>query len=144
MLNQDTFLCLFLFYTSIENIFNYIELIGKCFINSHDLKKLIELLKPEKKFPYSINLLKCLINIAKTNNLFYNDNLFELLYHNNYDLSIINDLNFILNASNNSNYYVNNSNNKKQAKKQFYAQHFIDFSDYDSVSLKKNLENKKF
>ena len=130
----------------LENLFNYVELIGKCCINSNDLKKLIELLKPNKKFPYSVNLLKCLINISKSNinNLFFNDSLFELLYggtnsnsslNRSFDLSIINDLNVVLNFSNSNNNVnnINNSKNKIDSKK-FYVQHFIDFSDHNSVS----------
>ena len=94
---------------------------------------MIELLKPNRNFPYSVNLLKCLINISKSNinNIFFNDCLFELLYHNNrnFDLTIINDLKFVLNSSN----HHQNVNNNKKISKKYYVQHFIDFSDHSSV-----------
>jgi hypothetical protein len=130
------------FFLILENIFNYIELIGKCCINSFDLKKLIELLKPNRNFPYSVNLLKCLINISKSNinNIFFNDCLFELLYHNNrnFDLTIINDLKFVLNSSNQH----QNVNNNKKINKKYYVQHFIDFSDHSSVGSSLSLSEE--
>ena len=50
----------------------------------------------------------------------------------NFDLSIISDLNVVLNYT--TNYNNNNVNgSKKVANKKYYVQHFIDFTDHNSV-----------
>lgn len=50
---------------TIEKIFKVIEILGRCSMNHQELALLIGMLKPAKRFPYGIQILRCFILWAK-------------------------------------------------------------------------------
>lgn len=49
-----------------ENIFQTIQILGKCSIRQNEIMALIGLLQPKNQFPYGVHILRCLIAWAKT------------------------------------------------------------------------------
>jgi hypothetical protein len=94
-----------------------------------NLKKLIQLLKPDRNFPYGLNVLRAIINISKSsNNPFYDNDLYGLLYDNNQKLIDTFDFNRLLTISDTDDDYANNNSGY------FIANNYFDFCNENDVS----------
>jgi hypothetical protein len=50
---------------SMEKLFRTIQILGRCSMSQRELKQLVELLQPSKRFPYGIHILRCFIVWSK-------------------------------------------------------------------------------